>query len=366
MKLQNNVARRISMLRFMLIGLVVFLHISDPPPVATLDFSNAFDVLRVFTQDQLGRICVPALTLISGYLLFHANLDLAPVKLYLKKARTLLIPFFVFNICYFLLVAAVEYGTGYVPFQPLGSLSDMQIINMLFAYNAAPMNNPLHFLRELFVLILLSPLFGWFLRRAPQAGLLLVAGLFLFNLDRDLVMRGTMAVMFYIGGMAAVCRWDVTRYDRYALPCALALVAVCVLLIALRVEDRTFIYLSAPLLVWPMASLLQDTRFGNWAEEHSQYSFFVFLSHMPLIEILRRVYVHVDGWVPEAVFIYGVPALLIGFLVQLYKVFDRLMPKTFSMMIGGRAGRGRGRSEAPAEAGAVAPLAAPLLFRRRR
>lgn len=364
MKLQENVARRISMLRFVLIGMVVFLHISDPPSVATLDFSNGFDVLRVFTQDQLGRICVPALTLISGYLLFHMNLDLAPFKLYLKKARTLLIPFFVFNICYFLVVAGVEYGTGYVPFQPIGSLSDMQIMNMLFALNAAPMNNPLHFLRELFVLVLLSPVFGLFLRRAPQAGLLLVAALFLFNLDRDLVMRGTMAVMFYIGGMAAICRWDVLRYDRYAPACALALAAVCVLLIAFRVEDRTFIYLSAPLLVWPMASLLQDTRFGNWAEEHSQYSFFIFLSHMPLIEILRRVHAHVDGSMPKAVFVYGVPVLVIGFLVQLYKVLERLMPRTFSMMIGGRAGRSGNNS--PAAAGAVAPVAGLALFRRRR
>lgn len=352
MRLQDNVGRRIAMLRFILIAMVVFLHIADPPSVVTVDFSNTLDVLRVFTQEQLGRICVPALTLISGYLLFSAQLDLAPLKLYLKKARTLLIPFFVFNICYFALVASVEYTTGYVPFSPVHELNDMQLTNMLVAYNAAPMNNPLHFLRELFVLVLLSPIFGLFLRRAPRVGLVLVAALFLLNLESHLVMRGTMAVMFYIGGMAAICKWDVRKYDRYAVPCALALMTLCALLLAFRIEDRTFIYLSAPLLVWPMASLLDGTRFGNWAAGHSQYSFFIFLSHMPLIEILRRIYLHVDHLVPTAVFVYGVPVLVIAFLIQLYKVLDRLMPRTFALMIGGRSGKAA--VAAPSNTGAPA------------
>ena len=339
MILDNQVAARMAMLRFILIGIVVFLHISDPPAVATLDFSNAFDILRAFTQGLLGRICVPALTMISGYLLFSARLDLAPLKLVKKKARTLLVPFFIFNVCYVGLVAVLEYTTGYVAFSPIKGAEAMRVLNMLFGIEGAPLNNPLHFIRELFILILLSPFIGLLLRRAPLFGLGLVSIFFLFDMDRHLILRDTMAVMFYIGGMAAVGRWDVKKYDRYAVHCAAILLVLCAGLLALRVEDRTLIYIAAPLLVWPMASLLQDTAPGKWAQRHSHYSFFIFLSHMPLIEIARRIYLHVDHIVPEAVFVYGVPFLLIAGLIQAYKCLDYLMPAAFAIAVGGRSSK---------------------------
>jgi len=199
------------------------------------------------------------------------------------------------------------------------------------------MNNALHFIRELFVLMLLAPFIGLILRRAPLVGLVLISTFFLFDIDGQLILRNTMAVMFYIGGMAAVGQWNVKKYDRYALHCAVALILLCAGLLYFRVEDRTLIYIAAPLLVWPLASLLQDTALGKWAARHSHYSFFIFLSHMPLIEIVRRIYVHVDHIVPEAVFVYGVPFLLIGILIQVYKYLDYLMPSAFAFIVGARS-----------------------------
>lgn len=342
MNLDPIVARRIAMLRFILIAMVVLLHIAVPRPVTSLDFSNVFEVFRAFTQGQLGRICVPVLTMISGYLLFSANLDQTPAKLYKKKARTLLIPFFVFNVCYVALLALVEYTTGRPTVAPILTAEPMRIVNMFFAIDKKPLNVPLHFLRELFVLVLLAPLFGLLLRRAPRIGLVLVTGFFLLNLDRDLILRNSMAVTFYIGGMAAVGRWDVRKYDRFAVPCAIALFVVCAALVLFRVENRTLIYLAAPLLVWPMASLLQDTAFGDWAEDKSRYSFFIFLAHMPLVEIASRLYLQYDDIVPQALFIYGGTIVLIALLIQLYKLLTRLMPRGFALMVGGRVSKRSG------------------------
>lgn len=339
MTLDPTVTRRISMLRFILIAIVVFLHISEPAPIATLDFSDTFDVVRAFTQGQLGRICVPALTMISGYLLFSSKLDLAPMKLYKKKARTLLVPFFVFNICYVAILALIEYSTGYVAVRTILEAEPARIMNILFSIDKKPLNVPLHFLRELFVLVLLSPIFGLLLRRAPLVGMALVAGIFLLNLDRHLILRNTMAVMFYIGGMAAIGNWEIKKYDRYAVHCLVLLLLLCAALLLLRVEDRTLMYLVAPLLVWPMASLLENSRFGNWAVEHSQYSFFIFLAHMPMIEIARRLYHQVDHIVPHAAYIYGVPIIVIALLIQIYKILDFIAPRSFSFVTGGRVSR---------------------------
>jgi len=350
MRLDPTVTRRISMLRFILIAIVVFLHIAEPVPIAALDFSDTLDVLRAFTQGQLGRICVPALTMISGYLLFSSKLDLAPLQLYRKKARTLLVPFFVFNICYVAILALVEYSTGYVAVRTILEAEPGRIMNILFSIDKKPLNVPLHFLRELFVLVLLSPIFGLLLRRAPLVGLALIAGIFLLNLDRHLILRNTMAVMFYIGGMAAIGNWDIKKYDRYAVHCLVALLLLCAALLLLRTENHTPIYLVAPLLVWPMASLLENTGFGNWTREHSQYSFFIFLGHMPLIEIARRLYQQVDHFVPHAVYIYGVPVLIIALLIGIYKVLDFMAPRSFSFVTGGRVSRRPGAFAPKAEA----------------
>lgn len=336
MTLTATISSRISMLRFLLIAIVVFSHIQDPVRIPDVDFSNFLQILRSFTQDQLGRICVPALTLVSGYLLYISNLDLAPARLYAKKAKTLLIPFAVFNICYFAVLAAFEYGLDIAPFSSIKGKSSMAMLNMLFGLTASPLNNTLHFLRELFVLVLLAPLFGVFLRRAPMVGLAVVLTVFMFNFDQHLILRDTMAVMFYVGGMAAIGQWNLLKFDHLAVPCLIALLLLCGTLIALRIENRTLIYITAPILVWPMASLLHGTKFGLMAEKLSKYSFFLFLAHMPVITVLRRVYDSVDHIVPEAVYVYIVPALVIVLLIQVYKILDRVMPRAFALMTGGR------------------------------
>ncbi len=65
------------MLRTILIMLVVLLHIGTPG-LGQLDYGNPYELIRFFFQDELGRLSVPTLTAISGYLLFSSKLDLAP------------------------------------------------------------------------------------------------------------------------------------------------------------------------------------------------------------------------------------------------------------------------------------------------
>ncbi|TQK10376.1 acyltransferase [Herbaspirillum sp. SJZ107] len=328
-----SIAKRISMLRTILIMLVVLLHIGTPA-LGQLDYGNTYELIRFFFQDELGRLSVPTLTAISGYLLFSSKLDLAPAKLYKKKLRTILVPFFFFNIVYYAVQYAIEYCTGWAPLYLLVGKPGLDSFNYIFSYSGFPLNFALHFLRDLFILVLMAPLFGYAIRRRPWLGLMLLALVFMSDADGHLVNRNTMAVLFYIGGMAAAGNWNLKRFDRLAIPALGMLVAVCIATIYYRIEDYVYIYLTAPIAVWPASSLLLNTQPGRWAEKYSKYSFFLFLTHVPLIHVVDMFCAH-NGLDAGA---YTIPTFLflVAFVPFAYHAALYVMPGTFSFLIGGR------------------------------
>lgn len=332
------VAKRISMLRTLLILFVVLLHVGEAS-IQAIDRSNILDVVRFFFQDALGRLGVPTLTLISGYLLFSSNLDLSPLKLYKKKFSTLVVPFLFFNVFYFSFLYGLEYFTGFAPLFNLVEKPIDQLVNYATAYDSMPLNEALHFLRDMFVLVLLAPLFGFFLRRYPVIGLILVFGIFMGNLESVLIKRDTMAVLFYIGGLAAITKFDLTKFDHLAKYSLGFLLVVCLGTLYFDIKSYTYIYLAAPFSVWPAAVLLVNTRAGEWLVEKSKYSFFLFLAHTPMLRVLRLVnYKFFSGEIT----IFYVTSAFLFIVISLFLIYDiavKLIPDTFSFLTGGRSKR---------------------------
>lgn len=350
MHLDRDIANRIAVLRPLLIFGVVFLHVPGQVESASQAGDGWFDWFSGFFQLGLFRGTVPTLTLIAGFLLYRAGLDLAPASLFRKKARTIGIPFLVFNVALVLLSAALEAGFGLVFMRALDGAPARDWINALFGVKAVPFNYPLYFLRDLLVLIALAPLLGRFLRRWPLPGLLLVALVFGLGLDGWLIRRDSSAVMFYVGGWLALAGRDLKAADRWALPCLLLLCLLCTAPMLLRIDDNRYLVYSAPFLIWPAVSLLQGSRAWQWALDASKYSFFVFVAHAPLLELVYW------GWValrtllpvPYAAFWLLGPLLTIGLLVAVYRGAMRLAPRAFNAVIGARADA-RGKAPAAGE-----------------
>jgi fucose 4-O-acetylase-like acetyltransferase len=337
--IDSSTSRRISMLRTLLVLSVVFLHVKLVPRPTHVDFSDLATVLRAIFQDRFGRAAVPTLSLISGYLLYSAKLDLTPGKLYKKKFRTLLVPFLFFNVLYFLAQYWIEYLTGWAPLYILTTSSLAETVEYLSSYLQQPLNAPLHFLRDLFVLALLAPVFGFFIRNRPWLGLAIVCGVFLPDLDGHLVNRNTMAVLFYVGGMAAVGQWNLRKYDHLAIPALVALLALCAGTVFYRVDSPLIVYLVSPPLVWITSAWLVDTAFGKWAIAHSKYSFFVFLAHFPLLRALGLAQAKFHLQAPPMITMFGTMLIVVCLLCMAYNAAMAVMPDTFNMLIGERAVR---------------------------
>lgn len=339
MKLEKDIANRIAVLRPLLIFGVVFLHVPGQVDLPSQLGHGWFDYVSGFFQLALFRGTVPTLTLIAGFLLFRAGLDLAPGALYRKKARTVGLPFLVFNVLPALAAAALEYRYGLVFMRTLVDAPARDWINALSGVKAVPFNYPLYFLRDLLVLVALAPLFGWILRRRPMVGLLAVALVFGCGLDGWLLRRDSSALMFYIGGWCALARRDLLAADRWALPAALLLALLCAAVPAFRIDDNRILVYAAPFLIWPAAALLRGTALWHAALHASKYSFFVFVAHAPLQELLYQGYVKLRRTLPipyEAFWLLG-PALTIALLVAFYHGALRVAPRAFNAAIGARA-----------------------------
>lgn len=325
MNIDHTVSRRIDMLRTLMIFGVVVLHTPMYVPI-TETGSEAFDLVKAFFQQGFFRASVPVLTAISGYLLFQAALDRDPVRLWRKKGRAILVPFLVFNLG--LLGAMWAAGV-----EVQGKLLDAA-----FGLTSSPVNYPLNFLRDMIVLMLLAPILGLWLDRIPLLGLAFIVWAFMGNHDGQIILRNDMPIIFYIGGMAARKGWNVRALDFNALPGLALFCALCAAWISLEIENNNPLRFAAPLLLWPAASLLDNTSIGAWLVKMSKYSFFVFLAHAPILAASWLIYQKFP-LVPYPIYWIITPILTCALLLMAYRIAMRIFPKVFSVMIGIKAAR---------------------------
>lgn len=332
-----DISQRINLLRGLLIFGIILIH--THPVVPLMDTgSSVFDFVKAVFQHAIFRCSVPVLTCISGYLLFQACLDLRFRALLVKKLQTLLIPMVVFNILVALILFTVqinqimdhEFARKLYPFETTNW------VEAIFGLNTLPVNYPLGFLRDLFVVSLLAPLAGLMIRNFAWTGLVLTTLVFWLNLDGNLVLRSHMPTAFYIGGMAAIWQWDLKRLDKYALWLLLALVSLSLAIVALRIENTNFLRLIAPFLIWPAASLLVNTSIGVRIAKLAKYSFPAFLLHAPILVVSWIIYQKAFSIVPYWMYWIGTPIIAVLTAITLHILGDRVMPKAMNLLLGGR------------------------------
>jgi succinoglycan biosynthesis protein ExoH len=335
-KVQADTSRRIAIARYLAIVGILLVH-NDYQPLAELGRS-AFETTKATLIHGVFRYALPMLTAISGWLLFSARLDQNFGKLVSKKTATLVVPLVIWNLpiaitVYVLQKHDVVSHSFLLQFYPFDLMSWLNGVLSVFH---SPVNYPLHFLRDLFAIALLAPVFGYFLRRAPYWGLATVMLVAIFNLDGPLVIRENLMISFYIGGLAAVRNWDLKRLDPYAVPLLASLLACSFIIAIADMEQIDWLRVVAPFWLWPCFSLLEKTRFADWLVRSSKYSFYLFVTHGPLLFVMWKVYPTVSAYLP-----YPAYWILAGFAVIAFghvtmRPFMLIAPRFSRMALGNR------------------------------
>lgn len=336
--LQNThwLSKRIQVTRYLMVIGIVLLHI--PPYQSLSEITTAFDHIKAFFSHGVFRASVPVLTVISGYLTFRSESHLKYFSFVWKKIRAVFLPLVIWNLpiaiaVYFIQrydLLSHEFSAQLYPFD-LSAWADA-VIGLM----GTPINYPLNFLRDLFAIALLAPFFWLLLSRAPWGGLVLVFLIYYLNLDGPIVLRNSMLLSFYVGGMAATQHWNLARLDRYSVLCFAVFCFACVAVVIWKIENREWLRLMSPFLIWPAMSLFNKTRFYDLLYRCSSASFFTFLAHGPMLLIVYLLYTKLAPEIPYYVF-WGVTPILIAVAAFYICTLVRFcMPRFSNWVLGGR------------------------------
>ena len=356
-----NTSNRIAALRFILASMVVLNHFdleSQCVSCYMADIANGHDLLSWGFRALLGLFgaAVPLFFLFSGYLL--ARKASPPHILLKKRARSLLLPFVLWlSICmvFFILVkplcfkvlpwlianpnaSVLTYGPDDWVHGVLGRLAPTGFLSAPgFAYH-------LWFLRDLMVLVLVSPALVFCVRRFPSGFLCLLFLLYLPPLPVWIV--DTQSLFFFSLGLY----WGVRDYPLFdRLDGTSALQWVFLFALALFLAESLFrghgaihwfmVLFSCVLFLKSSSSLVKGRRFLV-LKRLGGFSFFLYMVHAPILNVtIQKVWEKTcpaqNAWEAFLEW-FGTGTLTIALGTAIGLVLKRIFPAVFSLLNGGR------------------------------
>ena len=276
---------RVDLLRVLLTVGIVCRHATMTDLAVSTGAFDSFTQVMVW----LTEICVPLFYVLSGYLYFrNAPLNPQP-RWFLEKYRSrffsLVIPYLIANIiawgCYFFAIKEV-------PSMVSGFFGD-NWKDPVFVFWTGPINMSLWFIRELILVVLLSPVVYLLVRYLRIWGVLALGVLWAFKIGP--------APLFFFSIGACEGIWKIAPVER-----------------------------------WLMAPSRVDIRSRAW-------TYFVYLYHYLLIVGVKKwlvMLLHPQGTL-ALVGIYLLSVILVlGVLTLVYGGMRRVLPKITSFIVGGK------------------------------
>lgn len=358
MKIDKSTSERLDVIKFPLIVGVVFIHAYDTQvlmagqAVGVANSSEISDFIRNLISQGVARIAVPLFFLISGFLFFqnfHYSITEYTKKLK-SRVNTLLIPFLFWNIATLFLVALVQSIPAAQSLvsgmnAPVSTYGAYDYLNAIFGIDRFPISYQFWFIRDLIILILLVPLIHLILKLLPHA---MFAALFtLWFLDIWFVYCPSVLAVtfFYIGAYLASQSKNLFALDKFGTKISFLYIAVLLTDVSIGYSlYRQHIHnigiilgcISVLFLTNSIVKFPSTKRIFMWC---SGLSFFVFATHEPLLNLLRKLFyktVMPSSDLSVLLLYFLIPLLTIMLCVLLYLGMKKFTPRFLNIISGGR------------------------------
>lgn len=349
---------RLELLRFPLIVGVVFIHAYETTVVYAKGsvwlglYNNHWisELIRNLISQEIARTAVPTFFLISGYLFFTGfiwskNNYLNKLK---SRTRSLLIPFLFWNIFTLILIALGQslsitqvYFSGKNPF--ISSFDMFDYIRYIFGIGVNPIAYQFWFIRDLILLVLLSPFILFLNKKLPEIYIPALFYCWLFSTSLPFIPSIEAILFFSIGCLLAILKKDIFGLDAYGK----AILALYVLMITTHLAlDTHFSFFHKINLILGVLSALFITKFlanspiaKNSLLSLSTSSFFVYAAHEPLLSLFRKlgfkiIQPNTDYLILTLYLI--IPIIVISILVIAYNRMILFFPQFTRLITGGR------------------------------
>ncbi|MBO7433768.1 MAG: acyltransferase [Salinivirgaceae bacterium] len=367
-------SQTIDWLRPVMAFMVVCLHTQLFYDVQWALSGGAFDIFIIFICKIICPVAVPAFFFVSGYL-FYKGLEQWDWAVWrgkmIKRIRSLLIPFVLWNLIALLAFPLTRWAGSIVSGVPIddlwGVVQDRGLVRLfwdrtLFNNNiqntvnilgwvvpcGQPMNTPLWFVRDLMVVVLFSPVIHWLVKKIKVLFIVLLAALYIADIWIPVSGFGIRATFFFsFGSYFAICRRQFIESFRNAKISAAVLVLVSLCLLpflwskdiptfkfALRVFIIVFI-----MFVFNIISILIENGRLKVNRKLADSSFFVYCSHMVIIiSVIMGSIMLVptrSEFVQIILFIVGTVGVFVTCHL-LFLLMDRFCPSLLRLLTGGR------------------------------
>ncbi len=343
------ISRSIDILRFPLILAVIYIHSTT---ISDENFA-LLEAIRNIISNTVCHIAVPLFFLISGYL-FFINVNEFNLKVYIKKLKsrfkTLVVPYVFWNTIVVLFIAI---GQVLLPsffsgaFKSVTDFSFEEWISVFWSVqnSGEPISFQLWFLRDLIVMIFLTPVFYYLGRYLKW---ILVLGLIIFRLSGfDIYVTGFSSVAISFFGVGATL--GIMKFERIN-PTKLKIISLTIIYIALIVIEQFYMdatwhgfvhrfdVILGCILVFEISFLMAKKNFEiNGILTKS--SFFIYCYHVLFIMIFGRLLKKLSIFNNElsAIVVYLITPIIVATVgVFLYYLLNKTMPRYLKLISGGR------------------------------
>lgn len=220
MNISNDISNRITVLRFPLIIGVVYVHAYSVRDVEAVNGEVGHIALFVqnLISQSLVRMAVPLLFILAGFLLFQRyELSVNSVKAKLgSRIKSLLIPFLFWNIAcllFFALIQSLPFLSSFFSEKSdrICAYDTYDYFASIFGLGRMPIVYQFWFIRDLMILVIISPIVLLLAKRLPK-----ISFLFLFTLWFGSLKQNSPFVsvfFFFTGSLLAVYDFKLAIID---------------------------------------------------------------------------------------------------------------------------------------------------------
>ena len=362
--ISEETSKRITSLRFLLAILVVFIHNNFTPEkilesasvsgAATLFCPNSFtEWIQYFISYGLGSCTFPLFFLFAAYLQVLKS-DSYPV-LIKKRTKSLVIPYFIWIGIYLvyqifgkLIISRVMPSVLAHPDNIVSYWGWKDWLHYIFGYGKTN-NNPLAagqfwFLRDLIILVFISPVLKYLIRKYPKTYFLVISIFYFSGIQVYFVQ--TEALFFYSLGLY----WGILDFDLFNFVDNMHWTGCSIVFLFILIRTKYFpvnifilkiIAISSAFIILKISKfIINKQKLFHISEYLAGFSFFLYAIHMPaLLQLLQTLWLHFLPMKSPSLCLFeyfGVTILTILIGTMFGILLRKICPPLFSALNGGR------------------------------
>lgn len=325
----------IDRLNVFLIILIVMTH-----SIITIDDRESFEYFNTFIFKTFTRIAVPIFFIISGFLLFR-NYSYRKIK---SRTRSVLVPYLLWSILsfgIFVFLAKLPYLGLFFNNKSI-SLSLESFIKCSFI---SPLNGALWFLRDLYILVLLSPIINILLKYKYIMKIIIFFIFIVWITDLKYSFLIESSLFFCIGAEFSKYKFSDYIKPRTNLVCIVLYLLICLIYPSFSndytVGSKFIILFGLITLYVNMGYFFRDSFVMKLFENLKHYSFFIYAFHLLIVQFIKKIWDILFGKseinLVFFIILYIITVCItIGICYSVQKMFQKRVPKVIAILTGNR------------------------------